>query len=77
MRQPDMFRIPKSWNAGRIIGPKAPLKPKHIWAVRQQPKASGGQRHLAMFNSPARSLASSRAPRDEHALSPSYFPSTE
>jgi hypothetical protein len=24
----------KSWNAGRIIGPKAPLKAKHIWEVR-------------------------------------------
>lgn len=25
-------RIP--WNAGRIIGPKPPLKQKHIWAIR-------------------------------------------
>ena len=37
MCQPDLFRIPnKPWNAGRIIGPKAPRKPKHIWAIRQQ-----------------------------------------
>jgi len=36
MRQPDSFRSPKkAWNAGRIIGPKAPLKPKHICAIRQ------------------------------------------
>jgi integrase len=51
MRQPDMFRVPKKpWNAGRIIGPKAPLKPKHIWAIRQQLKVSGRKRDLAMFN---------------------------
>ena len=23
-----------SWNQGRIVGPKPPLKPKHIWAIR-------------------------------------------
>jgi integrase len=51
MAQPDLFRIPrKSWNAGRIIGPKAPLKPKHIWAIRQQLKVSRRVRDLAMFN---------------------------
>lgn len=51
MRQPDLFRTPKKpWNAGRIIGPKAPLKPKHIWAIRQQLKVSGRRRDLAMFN---------------------------
>jgi hypothetical protein len=37
MRQPDLFRAPKGpWNAERIIGPRAPLKPKYIWAIRQQ-----------------------------------------
>lgn len=51
MRQPDLFQTPKKpWNAGRIIGPKAPLKPKHIWAIRQQLKANGRCRDLAMFN---------------------------
>jgi integrase len=51
MRQPDLFRTPKKpWNAGRIIGPKAPLKPKHIWAIRQQLKVSNRRRDLAMFN---------------------------
>lgn len=25
-------RVP--WNRGRIVGPKLPLKPKHIWALR-------------------------------------------
>lgn len=51
MRQPDLFRsTQKPWNAGRLIGPKAPLKPKHIWAIRQQLKTNGQIRDLAMFN---------------------------
>jgi hypothetical protein len=40
----------KPWNAGRLIGPKAPLKPKHIWAIRRQLKTSRQIRDLAMFN---------------------------
>ena len=51
MAQPDLFRTPqKPWNAGRLIGPKAPLKPKHIWAIRQQLKTLRRIRDLAMFN---------------------------
>jgi hypothetical protein len=51
MRQQDLFRLPtKPWNAGRLIGPKAPLKAKHIWAIRQQLKATKRVRDLAMFN---------------------------
>jgi hypothetical protein len=37
MRQQDPFRLPrKPWNAGRLVGATAPLKPKHIWAIRAQ-----------------------------------------
>jgi integrase len=51
MRQSDLFIIPRRpWNAGRLIGPKAPLKPKHIWAIRQQLKVAKRVRDLAMFN---------------------------
>jgi hypothetical protein len=51
MSQPDLFRLPKKpRNAGRLIGPKAPLKPKHIWAIRQQLKCTGRRRDLALFN---------------------------
>ena len=33
MHQSDLFIQPKRpWNAGRLIGPKAPLKPRHICA---------------------------------------------
>jgi len=38
------------WNAGRLIGPKPPLKPKHIWAIRQQLKNARRSRDLALFN---------------------------
>ncbi len=51
MSQPDLDRTSKRpWNAGRLTGPKAPLKPRHIWAIRQQLKATGRVRDLAMFN---------------------------
>ncbi|GAA0869754.1 hypothetical protein GCM10009116_15900 [Brevundimonas basaltis] len=51
MGQPDLFRmLRKPWNAGRMTGAKAPLKPKHIWAIRQHLKSLGSVRDLAMFN---------------------------
>lgn len=51
MRQSDLFIIPRRpWNAGRLIGPKAPFKPKYIWAIRQQLKVAKRVRDLAMFN---------------------------
>jgi integrase len=39
-----------SWNQGRIVGPKPPLKPKHIWAIRTRLQHDGRVRDLAMFN---------------------------
>jgi integrase len=41
---------PVPWNASRIVGPKPPLKPKHIWAIRQQLKNVRRIRDLALFN---------------------------
>ena len=40
----------QAWNVGRIIGPKPPLKPKHIWAIRTRLQHEGRVRDLAMFN---------------------------
>lgn len=40
----------RAWNAGRIVGPKPPLKPRHIWAIRQQLKNANRIRDLALFN---------------------------
>ena len=51
MAQFDLFRPSKrSWNRGRIVGAKPPLKPKHIWGIRQQLKSSSRVRDLALFN---------------------------
>jgi len=40
----------QAWNFGRIIGPKPPLKPRHIWAIRTRLQHDGRVRDLAMFN---------------------------
>lgn len=40
----------RPWNAGRIIGPKPPLKPKHIWAIRTRLQLEKSVRDLALFN---------------------------
>jgi integrase len=51
MAQLDLFRTPvRPWNTDRVIGPKPPLKPKHIWAIRHQLKTAGRVRDLALFN---------------------------
>lgn len=51
MAQRDLFRsTPRPWNSGRIIGPKPPFKPKHVWAIRQQLKAARRFRDLALFD---------------------------
>jgi integrase len=51
MAQYDLFRPSKRpWNQGRIIGAKPPLKPKHIWGIRQQLKSGNRVRDLALFN---------------------------
>lgn len=39
-----------AWNMGRLIGPKPPLKPRHIWAIRTRLQHDQRVRDLAMFN---------------------------
>ena len=39
-----------AWNTARIIGPKPPLKPRHIWAIRTRLQHDLRVRDLAMFN---------------------------
>lgn len=50
MRQPYLFRIPKKpWNTG--LGPTGPAEAEaHIWEIRQQLRANGRRRDLAMFS---------------------------
>ena len=38
------------WNKGKLIGPKPPLQPKHVWAVRTRLQLAGRTRDLALFN---------------------------
>jgi integrase len=45
---PIRSRIP--WNKGKLVGPKPPLQPKHIWAIRARLQLSGRVRDLALFN---------------------------
>jgi integrase len=51
MPQRDLFRSPLTpWNSRRIVGAKAPFKPKHVWAIRQQLKSAGAVRDVALFD---------------------------
>ena len=44
----DCPRTP--WNRGKLIGPKPPLRPKHVWSIRTRLMIAGRARDLAMFN---------------------------
>src|ERR1700680_2319549 len=46
----DAAPKPTSWNKGKLIGPKPPLRPKHVWAIRTKLQLEGRTRDLAMFN---------------------------
>ncbi len=39
-----------AWNKGRLIGPKPPLQPKHVWAIRTRLQLARRTRDLALFN---------------------------
>ena len=41
-------RLP--WNKGKITGPKPPLRPGHVWAIRAKLHLEKRTRELAMFN---------------------------
>src|SRR5215470_11471847 len=45
---PAKKRIP--WNKGKLIGPKPPLKQKHVWAIRTRLEINQQTRDLALFN---------------------------
>ena len=38
------------WNKGKIVGQKAPFKPKDIWALRVRLQMASRVRELALFN---------------------------
>ena len=41
---------PGPWNKGKLVGQKAPLKLKHIWAIRVRLELVDRARELALFN---------------------------
>ena len=41
---------PEPWNKRKIVGQKAPFKPKDIWALRVRLQMEGRVRELALFN---------------------------
>jgi len=47
---PAIRGLRPTWNKGRIIGQKLPLKPKHGWAIRVRLELAGNHRDLALFN---------------------------
>ncbi len=40
----------RPWNKGKVIGPKPPLQPRHVWAIRTRLQLDGRIRDLALFN---------------------------
>jgi len=38
------------WNKGKLVGPKPPLRPKHVWSIRTRLHALGRTRDLAIFD---------------------------
>jgi hypothetical protein len=38
------------WNKGRIIGPRPPLRPGHVWSIRAKLHLELRVRDLALFN---------------------------
>ena len=41
-------RVP--WNKGKLIGPRPPLRQKHVWAIRTRLQMERQIRDLALFN---------------------------
>ena len=41
-------RVP--WNKGKLVGPKPPLRPSHVWSIRTKLQMGDRKRDLALFN---------------------------
>jgi len=38
------------WNNGKMVGPKPPLRPSHVWSIRTKLQVEGKTQDLALFN---------------------------
>jgi len=45
-----VFQFREPWNKGKLVGQKAPLKLREIWAIRIRLQIGGRIRDLALFN---------------------------
>jgi hypothetical protein len=44
-------RVPRpAWNKGKLTGPKPPLRPSQVWAIRAKLDLEKRTRDLALFN---------------------------
>lgn len=50
MKSPSNFPVKIPWNKGKIVGQKAPLKLKDIWAIRIRLQLGHRTRELALFD---------------------------
>jgi integrase len=50
MKSNIVYQSHEPWNKGKLIGQKAPLKLKEIWAIRVRLELSHRTRDLALFN---------------------------
>ena len=56
----DTAPVRPPWNKGKIIGPRPPLRPGHVWSIRARLHLERRLRDLALFNL-SRSTASCEA----------------
>jgi len=50
MDESNIRVVPRPWNKGKLVGQKAPLKLKEIWAIRVRLQVFPRTRELALFN---------------------------
>ena len=46
----DTAPVRPAWNKGKIIGPRPPLRPEHVWSIRARLHLERRLRDLALFN---------------------------
>jgi len=44
------FTSPSAWEKGKLVGQKAPLRVRDIWAIRVRLQLAEKTRNLALFN---------------------------
>ena len=50
MSNPLASKKTQSWNKGKLMGQKSPLKAQHVWAIRTRLQIADNKRDLALLN---------------------------